>query len=362
MGRGFVCHRHLVLLVLVAGACGCEGGTAESTVVRASAAVHVPEKIHVGPAIGHPGVSIPATIPVQNLSDRPLHVRVVEVSSPCCVQVKRGKLRIEPHRADEIQLLVRLTDARNSTVAWVGLELGSPGTLPSFRRVRIEGKLLLPVELVGPESARGDIPEIAGRVGETVEQPLRLLVRYPDRPAGETVARPTLEADAEAISVRFSRSEANWRRRHQAYEAEWPLVLRVTMPPEPGVKILTVSVDAGSVQEHVNLALHSRAVVSADPPCCVLKRCTGRCTGHEVSCALRSDAEPFTVGVPPLPRGITLAAVTQEESTRWKVRFEIRCDALADPLSVVHVPLRGVAQAEVKVPILFVGSEEDDGR
>ena len=354
MGARFERRHQVGVIVWAVAMAGCVGEWTGQQRSGRAPGIRLPQHIDIGPVLGQPGHIEPIRVPVSNESRSPVEVRVATVSSPCCLRVEQGQLTLAPGKKGELQLGLRLSHFRERERAWVGVEWRDASGTTRRQRVLIEGMLLPWAELrLGDGTYR-----IAAPAGAEVARDGKLILRYDasEPPAAHTI--PVVETDEAKICLEVGEPPEGVHVRGSIHEVAWPVKLKLTMPPMPGTRSVAFQVSHGQRTGELVVTLEVLPLVRAYPSSTTIARCRAGepCPGHLIRFALvTSNDADFAVGVPrSLPAGAGLQACQKVAPGKWEIQLRLDCTKVTEPLALFRIPLRGVAQREVRFPALLL--------
>ncbi len=354
MGARFGRRRQIGVIVWAVAMAGCVGEWTGQQRSERAPGIRLPQHIDIGPVLGQPVHIEPIRVPVFNDSRSPVEVRVATVSSPCCLRVEQGQLTLAPGKTGELNLALRLSHSWEPERAWVGVEWRDASGTTRRQRVLIEGVLLPWAELrVGDGTNR-----IVAPAGAKVARNGKLILRYDpsEPPAAATI--PVVEADEPKTSLEVGEPPEGVHLRGSIHEVAWPVKLKLTMPSMPGTRSVAFRVSQGHRTAEMLVTLEVRPLVRTCPSSSTVARCApgDPCPGHLVRLTLvASNDEEFAVGVPrSLPAGMALQACQKVAPDKWEIQLRLDCTKVTEPLALFRLPLRGVAQREVRFPVLLL--------
>ncbi len=321
--------------------------------------VHIPAVVDVGSVLANADGTIRASIPIRNDGKVTAVVRVLRVSSPCCVRPLRHAVTVRPHGTESLPLSIRPGPAGTKFVVALLLTARAHRGEPTQVPVRVQGRTVPLLELV---DSSGAALRLAGQPGQEISCKGWLRIREPrSTNTPRAAAVPRLVSDIQ--SVQISVGDAVRREICPAYTTnEWPVTVRGKLPStDLAVAFVRLRVEWGGLSSDLLVPVTVRPVVWAEPRWVKVTRCAGlECEGHTVYVHLRSDvSDVFDV------KGVScLDGCSIELRRKWRAdvkgvscELRLRC-AEHRPLVTLSFGLTGARQTAVRVPVLFVSGEE----
>ncbi len=324
-----------------------------------SHAVHIPAVVDVGSVLAEADGTIRASIPIRNDGKATAVVRVVRVSSPCCVRPLRDALTVRPHGTESLPLSIRPGATGTKFAVAVLLSARTGRDEPTRVQVRVQGRTVPVLELV---DSSGATLRLVGQPGQEIACKGWLRIREPrSTNTPRAAAVPRLVSDIQ--SVQISVGDALRREICPAYTTnEWPVTVRGKLPStDLAVAFVRFRVEWGGLCSDLLVPVTVKPVVWAEPRWVKVTRCAGlECGGHTVQVRLRSDvADVFDVeGVSCLEDcSIELRRKWRTDARSISCELWLRCTE-SRPLVTLSLELTGARQTTVRVPVFFVSGEE----